>query len=76
MIHYVSKRLIFFVFCFFLLINIVLAGGHLDSWDGIEAFLITESMVLKNTVKLESDCTCVLKNSISMSVILCLLILQ
>jgi hypothetical protein len=53
MIHYISKRLIFFVFCFFLLINIVLAGGHLDSWDGIEAFLITESMVLKHTAKLD-----------------------
>jgi hypothetical protein len=53
MMHYISKRLIFFVFCFFFLINIVLAGGHLDSWDGIEAFLITESMVLKHTAKLD-----------------------
>jgi hypothetical protein len=53
MMHYISKRLIFLVFFFFLLINIVSAGGHLDSWDGIEAFLVTESMVLKHTAKLD-----------------------
>jgi hypothetical protein len=51
--HYISKRLIFSVFFFFFLINIVSAGGHFDSWDGIEAFLVTESMVLKHTAKLD-----------------------
>jgi hypothetical protein len=43
----------FLVFMFFFLINIITAGGHLDPWDGIEAFLVTESMVLKHTAKLD-----------------------
>ena len=37
----------------FFLINIITAGGHLDPWDGIESFLVTESMVLKHTAKLD-----------------------
>lgn len=41
------------VFALIFLINIVSSGGHLDWWDGIEAFLVTESMVLKNTAKLD-----------------------
>jgi hypothetical protein len=41
------------VFTFFFLINIVTSGGHFDWWDGIEAFLVTESMVLKHTAKLD-----------------------
>jgi hypothetical protein len=41
------------VFVFFFLINIVSSGGHLDWWDGIEAFLVTESMVLKQTAMLD-----------------------
>jgi hypothetical protein len=35
------------------LINIVSSGGHLDWWDGTEAFLVTESMALKHTAKLD-----------------------
>lgn len=38
---------------FFFLINIITAGGHLDPWDGIESFLVTESMLLKHTAKLD-----------------------
>jgi hypothetical protein len=41
------------VFIFFFLINVISSGGHLDWWDGIEAFLVTESMVLKQTAKLD-----------------------
>jgi hypothetical protein len=40
-------------FTFFFLINITTSGGHLDWWDGTEAFLVTESMVLKHTAKLD-----------------------
>jgi hypothetical protein len=35
------------------LIYVVSSGGHLDWWDGTEAFLVTESMALKNTAKLD-----------------------
>ena len=43
------------VFIFFLLINIASSGGHLDWRDGVEAFIVTESMVLKNSAKFHSD---------------------
>jgi hypothetical protein len=43
------------VFIVFLLINIVSSGGHLDWRDGVEAFVVTESMVLKNSAKFHSD---------------------
>ena len=43
------------VFCFFLLVNIISSGGHFDWQDGIEAFLVTESMVLKHSAKLYPD---------------------
>ena len=51
--HTTDKKLIFLVFIFFFLINVISSGGHLDWWDGIEAFLVTESMVLKQTAKLD-----------------------
>lgn len=51
--HTSDKKLIFLVFIFFFLINVISSGGHLDWWDGIEAFLVTESMVLKQTAKLD-----------------------
>ena len=51
--HSTDKKLIFLVFVFFFLINIISSGGHLDWWDGTEAFLVTESMVLKQTAKLD-----------------------
>ena len=50
-----NKRLIVSVFFFFFLINVLTSGGHLDWWDGTEAFLVTESMVLKHSAKLHPD---------------------
>ena len=50
-----SKSLIAAVFLFFFLLNILTSGGHLDWWDGIEAFLVTESMAIRNSVKLHPD---------------------
>jgi hypothetical protein len=41
-VHASGKKLILLVFGFFFLINIVSSGGHLDWWDGIEAFLVRE----------------------------------
>ena len=49
----INKKLILLVFSFFLLINIASSGGHFDFWDGTETFLVTESMVLKHTAKLD-----------------------
>lgn len=51
--HSSDRKLILLSFTFFFLINIVSSGGHLDWWDGTEAFLVTESMALKNTPKLD-----------------------
>lgn len=48
-----NNKLIILIFSFFFLVNVVSSGGHLDWWDGIEAFLVTESMVLKHTAKLD-----------------------
>jgi hypothetical protein len=39
------------VFLLFLLINIISSGGHLDWRDGVETFIVTESMVLKNSAR-------------------------
>src|SRR5215467_2754838 len=50
-----NKRLIFLVFSFFLVVNITSSGGHFDQWDGVETFLVTESMVLKHSAKLYPD---------------------
>ncbi|HYT01647.1 MAG TPA: hypothetical protein VEL70_01975, partial [Candidatus Acidoferrum sp.] len=55
MVHNINKRLIFLVFSFFLIFNIASSGGHFDIWDGVEAFLVTESMVLKHSAKLYPD---------------------
>jgi hypothetical protein len=51
----IRKRLIVAIFGFFFLLNILMSGGHLDWWDGTEAFLVTESMVLKHSAKLHPD---------------------
>ena len=53
MFHGPPRKLVFLVFSFSFLINLVSAGGHLDPWDGVESFLVTESMVLKHTAKLD-----------------------
>src|SRR5919109_848497 len=50
-----SKVQTYSVFIFFLLINIISTGGHLAWRDGVETFIVTESMVLKNSAKLHSD---------------------
>jgi hypothetical protein len=51
----INKKLIASIFGFFFLVNILGGGGHLDWWDGTEAFLVTESMVLKHSAKLNPD---------------------
>jgi hypothetical protein len=50
-----NTRLIFLVFSFFLIVNLASNGGHFDQWDGVETFLVTESMVLKHSAKLHPD---------------------
>lgn len=49
----INKKIIFLVFTFFFTINILSNGGHFDANDGIETFLVSESMVLKHTAKLD-----------------------
>ncbi|HET6640853.1 MAG TPA: hypothetical protein VFG77_04545 [Nitrososphaeraceae archaeon] len=46
-------KLILLVFAFFFILNVLSSGGHVDWWDGTEAFLVTESMALKHTAKLD-----------------------
>jgi uncharacterized membrane protein YgcG len=55
--HYraTSKRLIFYVFTFFLIINFISTGAHTDMWDGVDTFLVAESMALKHSAKLHPD---------------------
>lgn len=53
--HRSSIGQICLVFSFFLLINIISAGGHFDWRDGVETFVVTESMVIKNSAKLHAD---------------------
>jgi hypothetical protein len=51
----INIRLPFFVFIFFFLVNLTSSGGHLDPFDGVQSFLVTESMVLKHSAKLYPD---------------------
>jgi hypothetical protein len=51
--HLSDKKIISLIIVFFFFLNILSSGGHLDWWDGTEAFLVTESMALKNTPKLD-----------------------
>ena len=51
----INKRLVASIFVFFFLVNILSGGGHLDWWDGTEAFVLTESMVLRHSAKLHPD---------------------
>jgi hypothetical protein len=48
-------RLVFLVFFFFFIINLISSGGHFDPFDGVQSFLVTESMVLKHSAKLYPD---------------------
>lgn len=51
----VSKGQICLVFIFFLLINVLSTGGHFDWRDGVETFVVTESMVIKKSAKSHAD---------------------
>jgi hypothetical protein len=53
LVHCTDYKLVLLIFVFFFLIYVVSSGGHFDWWDGTEAFLVTESMALKNTAKLD-----------------------
>jgi hypothetical protein len=53
LVHCTDYKLVLLIFIFFFSVSIVSSGGHLDWWDGTEAFLVTESMALKNTAKLD-----------------------
>ena len=44
-----------FVFVFFFIINLMASGGHIDMWDGMVTFMITESMALKQTAELHPE---------------------
>ena len=44
-----------FVFVFFFIINLIASGGHIDMWDGMVTFMITESMALKQTAQLHPE---------------------
>ena len=50
-----NKSLIFSVFFFFLIINLISTGGHTDMWDGMVTFLLAESMATKQSAKLHPD---------------------
>src|SRR5918994_1904305 len=50
-----NKGLMFSVFFFFLIINLISTGGHTDMWDGMVTFLLAESMALKHTAQLHPD---------------------
>jgi hypothetical protein len=52
-VHCTDYKLVLLIFVFFFSICTISSGGHLDWWDGTEAFLVTESMALKNTAKLD-----------------------
>jgi hypothetical protein len=46
-----NKISIFLVFTFFLIVNLASTGAHIDGTDGVETFLVTEGMALKNSAK-------------------------
>src|ERR687897_969489 len=50
-----NRSLIFFVFSFFLIINLISSGGHTDMWDGMVTFLLVESIAIKHSPKLHPD---------------------
>jgi hypothetical protein len=49
------KKLSLLIFSLFFMINIASSGGHFDASDGIEYFLVTESMALNHSAKLYPD---------------------
>jgi hypothetical protein len=50
-----NKRLILLVFSFFLIMNVFSSWGHFDLADGLETFVVIESMVLKHSAMLHPD---------------------
>jgi hypothetical protein len=58
-----NKRLIFYVFAFFLIVNFLSTGGHTDMWDGVVTFLVAEGMALKHSAKLQPDIPTVSKSN-------------
>jgi hypothetical protein len=50
-----NKSLIFSVFFFFFIINLVSTGGHTDMWDGMVTFLLAESMATKQSAMLNPE---------------------
>jgi hypothetical protein len=51
----INKRLAACVFSFFLIINLISSGGHLDWSDGVLTFFVVESLVTKYSAKLHPD---------------------
>lgn len=43
------------VLCFFLILNFATTGGHFDSHDGIFYFLVTENIVLNQSIKVDPN---------------------
>jgi hypothetical protein len=43
------------VFSFFLILNVLTSGGQLDWRDGVETFIVTESVLTMGSAKLNSD---------------------
>jgi hypothetical protein len=58
-----NKRLIFYVFAFFLIVNFLSTGAHTDMWDGVVTFLVAESMAIKHSAKLHPDIPSVLQSN-------------
>jgi hypothetical protein len=50
-----NKSLLFSIFIFFLIINVISTGGHTDMWDGMVTFLLAESMATKQSAELRPD---------------------
>jgi hypothetical protein len=42
-------------FIFFLVLNVLSSGGHFDWRDGVETFIVTESMIVKGSTMIHSD---------------------
>lgn len=50
-----NKKIYGLVFIFFFLIYLITSGGHLDNYDGIAYFLITENLVLEKSLKIDPN---------------------
>lgn len=48
-----TKKLYALVFVFFFFIYLTSGGGHLDGYDGIVYFLITENIIYENSIKID-----------------------